>query len=159
MNINMQDCISDKAYVPVEMLKQFFYRLFHMLSGFGGAKILKIDFGTFEALSKVSNYLELLPSPFYKLNHVKLPQGCKESSISATLRKYLLGSTPGASIVTTMPRNPQNHQAVSVSQTSQKVMLDESLETPMKKLIFPDALTHLKKSALILWRRRLKWSQ
>lgn len=38
-------------------------------------------------------------SPFCNLKYVKLPQGYKESSISTILRKYLLGDSPGASIV------------------------------------------------------------
>ena len=58
----------------------------------------------FQALSAVSKLLVQVPSPFYQLKHVKVPQGHKDSSISADLKRYLLGRSPEATIVTKLPQ-------------------------------------------------------
>lgn len=50
------------------------------------------------------NLFKNVSSPFYNLKCVKLPQGHKESSISTTLRKYLLSGSPGATIVKALPQ-------------------------------------------------------
>ncbi|XP_017226430.2 putative F-box/FBD/LRR-repeat protein At3g56780 isoform X2 [Daucus carota subsp. sativus] len=77
-----------------------------------------------QVLYTVSNHLGRVPSPFKNLKYVKLPQGNKESGISTTLRKYLLGGNPRATIVTSLPQRKLNHQVVSNSSTSQKVCVD-----------------------------------
>ena len=58
----------------------------------------------FQALSAVSKLLVQVPSPFYQLKHVKVPQEHKDSSISADLKRYLLGRSPEATIVTKLPQ-------------------------------------------------------
>ncbi|KAK1361508.1 hypothetical protein POM88_045982 [Heracleum sosnowskyi] len=80
------------------------------------------------ALSE-ADFLASLPSPFYNLKIVKLPPGYEESSMSCSLRTYLLGVSPKATIVTTLPQNKVNHHVVPVSLTSQKVMLEEPFAT------------------------------
>ncbi|KAK1348655.1 hypothetical protein POM88_054955 [Heracleum sosnowskyi] len=55
------------------------------------------------ALSE-ANFLASLPSPFYNLKIVKLPPGYEESSMSCSLRTYLLGVSPKDTIVTTLPQ-------------------------------------------------------
>ncbi|KAK1402931.1 hypothetical protein POM88_002536 [Heracleum sosnowskyi] len=52
----------------------------------------------------ISDLYKLEPSPFYNLKYVKLPQGYEESSISTTLKKYLLGGNPRATMVTELPQ-------------------------------------------------------
>lgn len=85
--------------------KKVYYRcLVPMFSKLGSAKILTLDSATFEALSTVSVFLKRVPSPFYNLKYVKLPQGYKESSMSTTIRNYLLGGNPGATIVKALPQ-------------------------------------------------------
>ncbi|XP_063940143.1 uncharacterized protein LOC108200929 isoform X3 [Daucus carota subsp. sativus] len=95
-----------------------------MLSELGNARTLTLDSAMIEALYTVSNNLGRVPSPFKNLKYVKLPQGNKESGISTTLRKYLLGGNPRATIVTSLPQRKLNHQVVSNSSTSQKVCVD-----------------------------------
>ena len=59
-------------------------------------------------LSKISNILASLPSPFSKLEYVKLPRGFEESNISGALRSYLLGGSPNATFVTKLPQVIKN---------------------------------------------------
>ncbi|KAL8088360.1 hypothetical protein AgCh_038216 [Apium graveolens] len=84
--------------------KQYHQRLTYMLSGLGNAKNLTFDSEIIEALIDISNLLVSLPSPFCKLQYMKLPRGFKESSISRALRSYLLGSSPKATIVKELPQ-------------------------------------------------------
>ncbi|KAL8116510.1 uncharacterized protein LOC141668069 isoform X2 [Apium graveolens] len=100
----------------------------------GSAKILTIDSATLEVLSALTSIFEDVASPFYNLKYVKLPKEYKESSMSTHMRKFLLGGTPGATIVTGLPQNKENYQEVHVSSTSQKVP-DEPLTTPTKELV------------------------
>lgn len=57
-----------------------------------------------QALSVIYDLLEHVSSPFNNLKYVKLPQGCRESSISGTTKSYLLGGSPGATMVTSLPK-------------------------------------------------------
>ncbi|KAL1803113.1 hypothetical protein ACET3Z_031760 [Daucus carota] len=75
-----------------------------MLSELGNARTLTLDSAMIEVLYTVSNHLGRVPSPFKNLKYVKLPQGNKESGISTTLRKYLLGGNPRVTIVTSLPQ-------------------------------------------------------
>ncbi|KAK1402968.1 hypothetical protein POM88_002573 [Heracleum sosnowskyi] len=107
------------------------YRLFtDMLSGLGNAKNLTFDLNSIEALS-AADFLASLPSPFCNLKIVKLPLKYKESSISTDLRNYLLGSSPRATIVTTLPQI----MPMPVSVTSQNVGLGEPLANPTVELV------------------------
>ncbi|KAK1352172.1 hypothetical protein POM88_053676 [Heracleum sosnowskyi] len=114
--------------------KVFFHRLRRMFWQLGSTKILTIDSATFEVLSAFTNFVEDVASPFYNLKYVKLPKGYKESSISTTMRKFLLGCSPGATIVTGLPQNEEYYQAVHVPSTSQK-LLEEPLTTPTAELV------------------------
>ncbi|KAL8156736.1 hypothetical protein AgCh_001730 [Apium graveolens] len=109
------------------ILRKKIYRVFtDMLSALGNAKSLTFDFNSIEALF-AADFLASLPSPFYNLKIVKLPSTYKESSISGALRTYLLGGSPKATIVTTLPKNEVTQP---VPLTSKKAMLDEPFATP-----------------------------
>ncbi|XP_074332136.1 uncharacterized protein LOC141668970 [Apium graveolens] len=114
--------------------KVFYHRLGRMFRELGSAKILNIDSATFEVLSAYTDSVEDVGSPFYNLKYVKLPKGYNVSSISTSMRKFLLGCTPGATIVTKLPQKNENYQAMHVSSTSQKVP-DVPLTTPTKELV------------------------
>ncbi|KAL8103627.1 hypothetical protein AgCh_027995 [Apium graveolens] len=73
-----------------------------MFSELGGAKILALDLVTLQALSEFSDILVHLHSPFPNLKYLKLPYGCKESYLSSSVRQYLLGGSPHATIVQTL---------------------------------------------------------
>ncbi|KAL1805860.1 hypothetical protein ACET3Z_028928 [Daucus carota] len=70
----------------------------------GSAKILSLDKETIQVLSQYPGIFARLPCPFYNLKYLKLPHGCIESSISSVVRNYLLGGSPGATIVKPMPQ-------------------------------------------------------
>ncbi|XP_074380997.1 uncharacterized protein LOC141721784 [Apium graveolens] len=109
------------------ILRKKIYRVFtDMLSALGNAKSLTFDFNSIEALF-AADFLASLPSPFYNLKIVKLPSTYKESSISGALRTYLLGGSPKATIVTTLPKDEVTQP---VPLTSKKAMLDEPFATP-----------------------------
>ncbi|XP_074363863.1 uncharacterized protein LOC141704523 [Apium graveolens] len=83
---------------------------------------------------KLCNLLVSLPSPFCKLQYVKLPRGFKESSISSALRSYLLGGSPKATIVKELPQHTIP-LSVAVSITDQHVALQEPLAAPINELV------------------------
>ncbi|XP_074346073.1 uncharacterized protein LOC141684836 isoform X2 [Apium graveolens] len=85
-----------------EMLKEDYQGFAYMLPRLGSAKILRLDSEAIKALSLVSSFLERFPSPFYNLKYVKLPHGCKETSISAALKSYLIDGSPTATFVTSL---------------------------------------------------------
>nr|XP_017216182.1 PREDICTED: uncharacterized protein LOC108193856 isoform X4 [Daucus carota subsp. sativus] len=85
-------------------LSLFSKSLTNMLLGLCNAKHLTFDLESIEVLSKISNILASLPSPFSKLEYVKLPRGFEESNISGALRSYLLGGSPNATFVTKLPQ-------------------------------------------------------
>ncbi|KAK1372646.1 hypothetical protein POM88_028839 [Heracleum sosnowskyi] len=92
---------------------------------------LSLDLETIKALSAVSSFLNRSPSPFCKLKYVKVPEGYKESSISAYLICYLLGRSPKATIVTTFPRGNFTPQRWPVCLSSQNLLPEKLLETPI----------------------------
>ncbi|XP_074332222.1 uncharacterized protein LOC141704505 isoform X2 [Apium graveolens] len=114
--------------------EQYHQRLTYMLSGLGNAKNLTFDSEIIEALNDISNLLVSLPSPFCKLQYVKLPRGFKESSISSALRSYLLGGSPKATIVKELPQHTIP-LSVAVSIRDQHVALQEPLAAPINELV------------------------
>ncbi|KAK1398071.1 hypothetical protein POM88_007934 [Heracleum sosnowskyi] len=80
--------------------REIFRRFTFMLPGLGSAKILNLELDIIKALSLISDFLVSSPFPFYNLKYVKLPYGFKESSLSTSVRSYLLGGSPTATIVT-----------------------------------------------------------
>lgn len=130
-NVKLHGGIDDKFATPWGMLKQYYYRLILMFAGLGSTKILTLDLDTIEALSVVHDLVECSSSPFNNLKYVKIPHGYKESSLSGTLKSYLLSDSPGATIVTRLPQNDVIPQIASVPQN---VVLEESLETPTTEL-------------------------
>ncbi|XP_074363860.1 putative F-box/LRR-repeat protein At3g59160 [Apium graveolens] len=114
--------------------EQYHQWLTYMLSGLGNAKNLTFDSEIIEALNDISNLLVSLPSPFCKLQYVKLPRGFKESSISSALRSYLLGGSPKATIVKELPQHTIP-LSVAVSITDQHVALQEPLAAPINELV------------------------
>ncbi|XP_017216179.1 FBD-associated F-box protein At4g10400-like isoform X1 [Daucus carota subsp. sativus] len=101
VNISLQGWFQN---VILTQRKQFYWQLTNMLLGLCNAKHLTFDLESIEVLSKISNILASLPSPFSKLEYVKLPRGFEESNISGALRSYLLGGSPNATFVTKLPQ-------------------------------------------------------
>ncbi|KAL1832634.1 hypothetical protein ACET3Z_002285 [Daucus carota] len=95
----------DEPLASLEEFKLYYTRVVYIFPGLSNAKILTLDSATVQALSAVSKLLVQVPSPFYQLKHVKVPQGHKDSSISADLKRYLLGRSPEATIVTKLPQS------------------------------------------------------
>ncbi|KAK1398070.1 hypothetical protein POM88_007933 [Heracleum sosnowskyi] len=98
-------------------LKEIFQRFTYMLPALGSAKILNLELHTIKALSLIPDFLASSPPPFYNLKYVKLPHGYKEASLSSSLRSYLLGGSPTATIVTTSREN-MIHQIAAASVTA-----------------------------------------
>ncbi|KAK1390515.1 hypothetical protein POM88_018693 [Heracleum sosnowskyi] len=69
-----------------------------------------------QALAAISDFLSHLLSPFYNLKYVKVPKGYDESPISTSLKFYLLGRSPKATIVTTLPGIPQMLSVILIPQ-------------------------------------------
>ncbi|KAL1821034.1 hypothetical protein ACET3Z_015903 [Daucus carota] len=91
--------------IDLERKKQNYRRLINLLPGLNYAKNLTFDLKSIEVLNEISSLLVGLPSPFFKLKHVKLPRGFEESTISCALRSYLLGGSPNATFVTKLPQS------------------------------------------------------
>ncbi|KAL1832631.1 hypothetical protein ACET3Z_002282 [Daucus carota] len=104
VNIKLRGSNGDEPLASLEEFKLYFRRVVYMFPGLSNTKILTLDSATVQALSAVSKLLVQVPSPFYQLKHVKVPQGHKDSSISADLKRYLLGRSPEATIVTKLPQ-------------------------------------------------------
>ncbi|KAK1372650.1 hypothetical protein POM88_028843 [Heracleum sosnowskyi] len=124
VNIKLRGCFKQKSKVLLEKLKQYYQRFIFMFPGLGSAKILTLDLETIEALAAVSDFLARFPSPFYNLRHVKLPMGYHESSLSSTMKGYLLGGSPEASIVTAPTQCDVNPQMELVPLTAQNAVLE-----------------------------------
>ncbi|XP_074338643.1 uncharacterized protein LOC141676821 [Apium graveolens] len=88
-----------KRRAPSWVLKRHTDLFQVMFSQLGSAEMLSIDLVTLQALSEIPEILRHLNSPFYNLKHLKLPPECEESIISGSVRKYLLGGSPDATIV------------------------------------------------------------
>lgn len=127
VNIKLRGCFKQKSKVPWEKLKQYYQRFIFMFPGLGSAKILTLDLETIEALAAVSDFLARFPSPFYNLRYVKLQKGYQESSLSSTMKGYLLGGSPEASIVTALSRCDVNPQMDLVPLTAQSAVLEEAV--------------------------------
>ncbi|KAK1385519.1 hypothetical protein POM88_023254 [Heracleum sosnowskyi] len=103
VNIKLLDSTENETPALSKKLKSY-TQVIHMFPGMSCARILTLDSGTIEALSSVSKFLAQFPSPFYQLKHVKVPQGHNESSLSTDLKRYILGRSPKATIVTILPQ-------------------------------------------------------
>ncbi|KAL1832212.1 hypothetical protein ACET3Z_001863 [Daucus carota] len=125
VNIKLRGWFKDKSKFPLEYLKQYYHQFIFMFLGLGNAKILTLDLDTVEALSAVSDFLAHFPSPFYNLKYVKLPKGYQQSSLSGTLKGYLLGGSPEASIVTALTQCHNNTQSDLVSVPARNALLQE----------------------------------
>ncbi|KAK1402980.1 hypothetical protein POM88_002585 [Heracleum sosnowskyi] len=108
VNIKLKDWFN---YAGPLDTKKYYQRFTCMLSGLGTAKNLSFDLESIEALSEISGFLASISSPFYNLKYVKLPEDHKESNMSTALRSYLLGGSPRATIVTSLPQKNRILQA------------------------------------------------
>ncbi|XP_063942317.1 uncharacterized protein LOC135150054 [Daucus carota subsp. sativus] len=127
VNIKLRGSNGDEPLASLEEFKLYYTRVVYMFPGLSNAKILTLDSATVQALSAVSKLLVQVPSPFYQLNHVKVPQGHKDSSISADLKRYLLGRSPEATIVTKLPQ----YNSASMSCQRFQRQLPGNLATPV----------------------------
>lgn len=118
-----------------EIKKKYCRLINDMFWGLSGAKILTLDLNTIEALSAISCFLVYSPPPFYNLEYVKVPHGYNESSMPTNLRSYLLGCSPKATIVTTLPQKTKILHTEGVSLTDQTVVLQKPLTAPTKVLV------------------------
>lgn len=148
VNIKLRGCFKHKSKVPWEKLKQYYHRFIFMFPGLCSAKILTLDLETIEALAAVSDFLSRFPSPFYNLKYVKLPKGFKESSLSSTIKGYLLGGSPKPSIVTALTQCDVNPQMELVSLTAQNAVLEE----PVAKASNDQASSSWETSGFRFWR-------
>ncbi|KAK1402950.1 hypothetical protein POM88_002555 [Heracleum sosnowskyi] len=130
VTIKLHDWFGDMDWM---YRKIYYWMLTEMLSAAGNAKNLTFDLDSIKALA-ATDFLASLRSPFSNLKIVKLPLGYKESSMSSVLRSYLLGASPRATIVTTLPQSNMNPQKVAVSMTAQNALLLGSLEVPTKDM-------------------------
>ncbi|KAL6555939.1 hypothetical protein OROGR_005227 [Orobanche gracilis] len=119
----------NRENIPRKRLKLYYQQFIFMLPGLGSAKILNLQLETVEALSSISDSLASCPSPFYNLEYVKVPHGVKEASLSSILRSYLLGGSPTATIVATLPQNIIPHTAAA-SVTGQNMVIEETSAAP-----------------------------
>ncbi|KAL8099199.1 hypothetical protein AgCh_031752 [Apium graveolens] len=133
VNVNLQGWIDDKNFSR-EKLKECYQHFTVMLPKLGSAKILNLDLETIEALLSIFDFLLSFPSPFYDLKYVKLPHGCNEASISSTLRSYLLGGSPAATIVTALPQNTTPYTEAATVKVP-NVVLQEPLGVSTKVLV------------------------
>ncbi|KAK1403025.1 hypothetical protein POM88_002630 [Heracleum sosnowskyi] len=108
--------------------QQYYLEFWHMLSelGLGSVKNLTFDFESIKALSAISKELRGRPSPFHNLKYVKLPHEYTESSISKSLKSYLLGGSSTATVVTTLFWNTIPH-------TEEHVVKDSSVNADRGK--------------------------
>ncbi|KAK1373438.1 hypothetical protein POM88_029631 [Heracleum sosnowskyi] len=134
VNVKLRGWANDK-FRSREELKEYYRQLTIMLPGLGSAKILNLDLEVIEALLLIFDFLASFPSPFYALKCVKLPHGCNEASISYTLRSYLLGGSPTATIVTASPQNNMIPCTKAATTEAQNMMLQEPLGDPTKVLV------------------------
>ncbi|XP_074332203.1 uncharacterized protein LOC141669480 isoform X2 [Apium graveolens] len=121
-------------YVGPVDTKKYYQRFTCMFSGLGTAKNLSFDLESIEALSEISDFLASLSSPFLNLKYLKLPEDYKESNISSALRSYLLGGSPRATIVKSLPQNRILQAPVSVVAENAVVVVQEPLASPEKEL-------------------------
>ncbi|XP_017255629.1 putative F-box/FBD/LRR-repeat protein At4g03220 [Daucus carota subsp. sativus] len=130
-NVKLHGWIDDKNFYW-EKSKETYQQFTIMLPALGSAKILNLDLEAIEALQSIFDFLLSFPSPFYDLKFVKLPRGCNEANISSTLRSYLLGGSPTATIVTAQDIAPYT-EAATVK--AQNVVLQEPLGPPTRVLV------------------------
>ncbi|KAK1364172.1 hypothetical protein POM88_039733 [Heracleum sosnowskyi] len=115
--------------------ERYYLRLPNMLLGVGSAKNISFDLDSIEVLSAISDFLASVPSPFCKVEYVKLPQEYKESSISGAVRSYLLGGSPKATIVASLLQNNMIPQTAAVTATAENAGIQEPLAAPTKELV------------------------
>ncbi|KAL1805849.1 hypothetical protein ACET3Z_028917 [Daucus carota] len=96
-----------------------------MFSQLGSTKILSLDLATIQILYQLLDIVAHWHCPFYNLKHLKLPRGCEESSVSSAVRNYLLGGSPGASIVKPMPQDNVIAQMTPVVSLSTQNVVEE----------------------------------
>ncbi|XP_074326151.1 uncharacterized protein LOC141664157 [Apium graveolens] len=130
VDIKLKDWFS---YVGCEYM-EYYQRFTCMLSGLGAANNLSFDLESIKALAKNSDSLASISSPFYNLKCVKLPKECRASTIPSALKSYLLSGSPGATIVTSLPRKNMIPQTQAISVTTENVVLPEPLAAPTKEL-------------------------
>ncbi|XP_074344366.1 uncharacterized protein LOC141683527 [Apium graveolens] len=133
VNVKLRGWIDDKNFSR-EKLKECYQQFTVMLPKLGSAKILYLDLETIEALLSIFDFLLGFPSPFYDLKYVKLPCGCNEGSISSTLKSYLLGGSPTATIVAALPQNTTPYTVVATVKAP-NVVLREPLGVSTKVLV------------------------
>ncbi|KAL8099796.1 hypothetical protein AgCh_032159 [Apium graveolens] len=119
----------NRTNIPRKKVKEYYQQFIFMLPGLGSAEILNLQLETIEALSMISDTLVSSASPFHSLKYVKVPPGFEEASLSSTLRCYLLGGSPTATIVTALPKIKIPRTAAA-SVTDQKMVIGETLAAP-----------------------------
>ncbi|KAL1812608.1 hypothetical protein ACET3Z_022673 [Daucus carota] len=132
VNVRLKGWIDAKSFSRQKM-KECYQQLTSMLPGLGSAKILSLDLEIIEALLWIFDFLVSFPSPFCDLEYVKLPLGCNEASLSSTLRSYLLGGSPAATMVTALPQNIISRKEASTVKAQNVVRQEPG--SPTKVLI------------------------
>nr|XP_017234783.1 PREDICTED: FBD-associated F-box protein At5g38590-like isoform X2 [Daucus carota subsp. sativus] len=126
IDVKLKDWLKYVGPGDMQIYRQWFTC---MLSGLGAAKNLSFDLESIQALAKHYD-LASCSSPFYNLKCVKLPKEYRESSVPGFLRRYLLNGSPGATIVTSLPRT----QTRAVSVAAENMVLPEPMAAPTKEL-------------------------
>ncbi|KAL8099812.1 hypothetical protein AgCh_032174 [Apium graveolens] len=130
VNIKLRDSTECKTIQPTKKMKKYFRQVNRMFPALGNARTLTLDLETIKALTIVSEFLVRSLPPFHNLIYVKVPPGYEESSMSAYLRCYLLGGSPKATIVTTLPKDELIPQMLPVSLNTQNLLPKNLLATP-----------------------------
>ncbi|XP_017234938.1 uncharacterized protein LOC108208869 [Daucus carota subsp. sativus] len=133
VNIQLRDSAVIKTVAPSKTKKIFHKQVTHMLVGLSRTKILALDSNTIEALSALSDFLVQTSSPFFMLEHVKVPHGYEESSMSTYLKWFLLGCCPKATIITILPQKIEIIEPASLA--AQNVLPQGPLTDPTKVLV------------------------
>ncbi|XP_074340832.1 uncharacterized protein LOC141678417 isoform X2 [Apium graveolens] len=145
VNIRFED-FDEETVAEEKGTRKYCLLITDMFWGLRGAKILTLDLKTIEALSYLLNILVNSPSPFFKLEYVKVPHGYNVSRMSTNLKNYLLGSSPKAAIVTTLPQKTMIPHTEAVSLTAHTMVLQKPLEAPTKVL---DGFENMQKASCV----------
>ncbi|KAL1832235.1 hypothetical protein ACET3Z_001886 [Daucus carota] len=141
VNMKIRDRTDGRKTIPGSKLMNIYYRGFtYMFQSLGSTKILTLDLETIEVLSSISDSLVNSPPPFYNLKYVKVPKGCKESSLSTDLKCYLLGRSPEATIVTELPQKNIVPHSEAASVTARNAVLHKPMKSPINMLVGPENL-------------------
>ncbi|XP_074348922.1 uncharacterized protein LOC141687514 isoform X2 [Apium graveolens] len=115
VSIQLPDGAGVETGAPSEAKLNFYDQVSDMFRALSGANILTLDLKTIE--------------------HVKVPHGFEESSMSSYLKWYLLGHSSEGTIVTTLPQKNIISHGEAAFVTAQDMVLDEPFTTQTKVLV------------------------